>query len=263
MKQKNENKKCVLYARFSPRRNAESCDSCQAQLAILRQRAAVEGYEIIGEFADENISGASDNRPGLLAALEAVKNNRAILMVYSLSRLARSTVRALEIACDIDKWGGGIYTEKEHISTRGKYDRFVFTIFSALAQLEREMVSERTADAMRVYMDQGRKMGGKPPYGYRFIGKRMVPDLYEQRVARRIVELRNMVDKKGRPMPYRKIAKRINYEGYRTRDSRQWFAQQVIRIYKAFKDGPPYRCIGPNKESAGGPEVLTLRRTCR
>ncbi|MCL2329964.1 MAG: recombinase family protein, partial [Phycisphaerae bacterium] len=56
---------------------------------------------------------------------------------------------------------------KENIDTSGAYGRFMYAIFSALAELEREIVSERTSDAMRRHVQNGRPMGGNVPFGWR------------------------------------------------------------------------------------------------
>jgi len=56
----------VLYARFSPRPNAEECDSAKKQLERCRPYSEGRGYTVIAEHKDEDLSGArADNRPGL------------------------------------------------------------------------------------------------------------------------------------------------------------------------------------------------------
>ena len=58
---------CILYARFSPRRNAGECESIDTQLEALRAHATAQGYTVAGEFRDEAMSGAdADLRSQLL-----------------------------------------------------------------------------------------------------------------------------------------------------------------------------------------------------
>jgi hypothetical protein len=63
-------------------------------------QADANGYTLVDVFTDAGISGKrADNRPGLLAALDAVcKARDTALVIYSLSRLARSTMDAIAIA---------------------------------------------------------------------------------------------------------------------------------------------------------------------
>ena len=52
--------------------------------------------------------------------------------------------------------------------------RAFFQIIAVIAELERELIRERTSEAMRHHMANGRKMGGTPPFGWQFEGDRMI-----------------------------------------------------------------------------------------
>ncbi|WP_338422134.1 recombinase family protein [Novosphingobium decolorationis] len=92
--------KTVLYARYSTGlQNPRSTDD---QLQDLRNRCAREGWEVIGEFKDEAISGAAgikaDVRPGFAAMLEVVEAGQADqILTEATDRLARHQRDALEI----------------------------------------------------------------------------------------------------------------------------------------------------------------------
>ena len=67
----------VVYARHSPRPSPEECDSVEKQIERCRAYCAKQGYTVVREFSDKNMSGGrADNRPGLQAAIrETIKHN--------------------------------------------------------------------------------------------------------------------------------------------------------------------------------------------
>jgi DNA invertase Pin-like site-specific DNA recombinase len=129
----------VLYARFSPRPNAEECDSVEKQLERCRAYSLGHGYTVVAEHHDKDVSGErADNRPGLQKAITAACDRKAVLCVFSLSRLARCTKDAIDLAERLSAAGADLAVIQENVNTRSPMGRFIFTLFSALAQLERE-----------------------------------------------------------------------------------------------------------------------------
>ena len=95
--------RAIGYIRVSTTRQAEEGVSIDAQTARIRAWCDANGYSLADVFTDAGISGKrQDNRPGLRKALDAACKQRAALVVYSLSRLARSTRDAIEIASRVD-----------------------------------------------------------------------------------------------------------------------------------------------------------------
>lgn len=156
----------VSYYRFSPRRQAAECVSIETQAARIHPYCQAQGWQLAVECEDREASGGSmDGRPGLEQALAEACQRKAVLVVYSLSRLARSTKDALEIADRLNAAGAHLASLHEHIDTTSAMGRFAFTLFAALAQLEREQIAERTSDAMLRRQSDGESMGGNPPAG--------------------------------------------------------------------------------------------------
>ena len=82
----------VGYVRVSTELQAQEGISLEAQQARIRAWCEGNGYTLAGIHIDAGLSGSrSDNRPGLQAALSEACRTKAALVVYSLSRLARST----------------------------------------------------------------------------------------------------------------------------------------------------------------------------
>jgi len=203
----------VLYARFSPRPNPEECDSVEKQLERCRAYCEGHGYTVVAQHHDKDVSGErADNRPGLQKAIAAACDRQAVLCVYSLSRLARCTKDAIDLAERLSAAGADLAVIQENVNTRSPMGRFIFTLFSALAQLEREQIAERTSTAMLRHQAKGRRMTrpDRCPYGWRPDASdpaRLVEDSEEQATIRRIREER----RHGRGL--REIARRLDLSG--------------------------------------------------
>src|SRR5215469_11347982 len=159
----------VLYGRFSPRPSPEECDSVEKQLERCRAYAKGHGYTVVAEHHDKDLSGGrADNRPGLQKAIAAACRMQAVLVVYSLSRLARNTKDAIDLAERLNAAGADLAVIEQSVNTRNSMGRFIFTLFSALAQLEREQIAERTSAAMLHHQAKGRRMTrpDRCPYGW-------------------------------------------------------------------------------------------------
>lgn len=182
----------VLYARFSPRPTPDECDSVEKQLERCRAYCTGHGYEVVSEFHDKDLSGGrADNRPGLQKAIGAACKKQAVLVVYSLSRLARCTKDAIDLAERLNGAGADLAVIQENVNTRSPMGRFIFTLFSALAQLEREQIAERTSSAMLRHQAKGRRMtrADRCPYGWRIDPvdpTRLIEDGEEQGIIKRI-----------------------------------------------------------------------------
>ena len=109
----------------------------------------------------EKASGASRDRPELLAALDYARKGDT-LVVWKLDRLARSTRQLIETVEDLQTRGIGFrcVTQSE-IDTTTAGGRLVFTIFGAIAEFEREIIRERTRAGLEAAHARGRK-GGRP-----------------------------------------------------------------------------------------------------
>jgi site-specific DNA recombinase len=186
----------VLYARFSPRPGAETCESVEKQIERCRAYCHGHSYEVVSAFHDKDLSGGRmDNRPGLQKAISAACRQKAVLCVYSLSRLARCTRDAIELAERLNTAGADLAVIQENVNTRSPMGRFIFTLFSALAQLEREQIAERTSSAMLKHQTNGRRMtrADRCPYGWCADPAdpgRLVEDVGEQAAIARILKAR-------------------------------------------------------------------------
>ena len=138
------NQRAIGYVRVSTAGQAADGVSMDAQKGRIRAWCDANGYALTDTFTDAGISGKrADNRPGLRRALDAACKCRAALVVYSLSRLARSTRDAIEIAERLDKAGADLVSLTERIDTTTAAGKMVFRMLAVLAEFERDLVSEQ------------------------------------------------------------------------------------------------------------------------
>jgi DNA invertase Pin-like site-specific DNA recombinase len=91
----------------------------------------------------DRISGPKALRPGLSLALEVARTGD-VLVVWRLDRLGRSLKDLIETMETLDKRGIGLSSLQESITTTNNSGRLIFHLFGALAEFERNLISERT-----------------------------------------------------------------------------------------------------------------------
>jgi DNA invertase Pin-like site-specific DNA recombinase len=114
-----------------------------------------------GRVFVERASGAQRDRPELKAALDYMRAGDT-LVVWKLDRLARSLRQLIETVEELEGRGVGFRSLTEAIDTTTSGGRLVFQIFGALAELERQVIRERTRAGLEAARARGRK-GGRPP----------------------------------------------------------------------------------------------------
>ncbi len=118
-----------------------------------------------GRIFEEKVSTRSSARPGLAAALDYLRpDNGDVLAVWKLDRLGRSVKGVLTIADDLHGRGIGVRILTGKLS--GTYNptgegKFFFTMMAAFAELERDILHERTLAGLAAARAQGRT-GGRP-----------------------------------------------------------------------------------------------------
>ena len=109
-------------------------------------------------FADEGGSGAVKTRSGLDAALAAIGDGDT-LIVWKLDRLGRSLSFLIELIGELGRKGAGFIALQDGIDTTTSGGKLVFHIMGALAEFERNLVSERTTAGMAAARRRGKHLG--------------------------------------------------------------------------------------------------------
>lgn len=210
--------KAVAYLRVSTASQAEEGVSLEAQEARIRAWALAMDAQIVGVYRDMGISGSrADNRPGLQAAIEQACKVKAALVVYSLSRLCRSTRDAINIAERLDKSGADLVSLSEKIDTTSASGRMIFRMLAVLAEFERDQIAERTRAALAHKRAKG-EVTGAIPFGFEVAedGTRIRPVRSEQVTLQLIQRLLA----EGRSQ--RQVVSDLNQQGLLTKQGKAW-----------------------------------------
>jgi site-specific DNA recombinase len=216
------------YLRVSTEEQVRQGVSLDAQEAKIRAYALAKDLELVDVVRDEGLSGKDlAGRPGmqrLIAACEA--GDVGSVIVVKLDRLSRRTRDLLYLVEDVfQAHDVALHSLHETVDTSSASGRFFLRIMGALAEMERELIGERTAAALAHKKARGERLG-TTPYGFRTPGHRlaMEPVAEEQAIVQRILELR----RRGRS--YGAIAADLNSEGVGTKRRRRWHASTVAGV---------------------------------
>jgi len=108
----------------------------------------------------EKITGTKKERPEFNELLKRLRIDDT-LVVWKLDRVGRSTKHLVELITDFNQRGINFVSLNENIDTTTAVGKLIFSIFSALAQFERDIISERTIAGLQSARARGRK-GGRP-----------------------------------------------------------------------------------------------------
>ena len=179
-------KQAIGYVRVSTEKQASEGVSLEAQKAKIAAWCVTNGYELVNVFVDAGISGKRmDKRPGLQDAMKSLKKGMA-LVSYSLSRLARSTKDALSIGETVAKRKADMVSLTEQIDTTTAAGKMMFQMLSVLAEFERNLVAERTTNALQHKKRTGQNYTNQTPYGFEAIEGRLVEVKQEAEVVAEI-----------------------------------------------------------------------------
>lgn len=218
--------KAVAYIRCSTIGQVEDGVSLDMQRAKVESWAQLNDAELLEVAADEGVSAKTMNRPGLQRAVELAKQHRAVLVVYSLSRLSRSTRDTLHLVAELERAGCELVSLSEKIDTSSAGGRMVFRMMSVLAEFEREQLAERTRAAMQHMKAEG-KVVGSIPHGFERDGDMLVLNVAEQRVIELVQQLRD----KG--MSLRAISDELAARGAFNRQGRPFNPKSVRSMLAA------------------------------
>ena len=124
------------------------------------QREAIERANCELIFEDK-MTGTKAKRPGLNRLLKKLKPGDTVV-VWKLDRLGRSLINLADLLQTFKQKNIKVLSLTEGINTDTSMGRFTFHIMSALAEMEREIIIERTRAGLAVARKKGR-IGGRPP----------------------------------------------------------------------------------------------------
>ncbi len=152
-----KNKRVAIYARVSTLDQKP-----QMQLRELRAYAKQRRLTLVYEFVD-HASGAKDQRPELDQLWRHVRSRKVdIVLVWKFDRFARSTKQLVIALEEFNHLGVDFISLTEQIDTSAPMGKALFTIISALAELERSDISDRVRSGLANAKAQGKRLGQRP-----------------------------------------------------------------------------------------------------
>ena len=184
-------KRVVLYIRVSTDEQIKGF-SIQEQKSRLIAYCKAKGWVIVKIFVDPGMSGATLERPGITTMVEYIEKKKCdVVLVYKLDRLSRSQKDTLYLLEDVFiPHGVDFVSVQESFDTSTDMGRFMLSILSAFAQLERSTIAERTMMGRAGRAKKGLfHGGGTDPIGYNYIDGELVIDKKEADQVRMVFEM--------------------------------------------------------------------------
>lgn len=206
----------LLYARVSTQLQVNDGVSLDVQERQLQQAAELAGFTNIELVREEGRSGKSiSGRPALTETLKRLDAGEAqALFVTRIDRLARSTQDFLSIVDRANKNGWRLVMLDLNLDTSSYQGRFVVTIMSALAEMERGIIAERQRDVHKDRRARG------IVWGVDMGPKNKTPEDVKQRV----------LSERASGASFKTIADGLNRDGIPTQNQRKWYPTTVKNL---------------------------------
>lgn len=184
--------KAIAYCRVSTVGQGEDGISLDLQQTRIAAWCVANDYEQEGVFVETMSGGKASNRPELQKAIALACKSKGVLVVYSLSRLARSVKDTLAIAEQLERASCNLASITERIDTVSALGKMVFRLLSTLNEFEKDQLSERTFTAMAHLRSSGKRISSRLPLGWDLSpdGETLVPNPAEQQTVATICALR-------------------------------------------------------------------------
>ncbi|GFR06948.1 site-specific recombinase [Trichonephila clavata] len=207
--------RCAIYTRKSNEDGLEQkFNSLDAQrVACEKYIKSKEGWVALAKrYDDGGFSGKNLERPAIKELFEDVKAGEVdCVVVYTLDRLSRETKDSIEVTSFFRRHRVNFIAVTQIFDNNTPMGKFVQTVLSGAAQLEREMIVERVKNKIATSKEQGLWMGGTLPLGYDVKDKELIINEKEAKTVKHIferyMELRSMAE----------LARELNREGHRTK----------------------------------------------
>lgn len=150
--------RAATYLRVSRSDQRSSLQDDETRELITRR-----GWQHVETFTDEGLSGASDTRPGLHAMLQAARQRRFdVLVVYRGDRVYRSLADFVRVLQELEAHGVAYISVTEPFDTAtaaSPYAKALRALLAVFAELERDILRERTRSGLEAAKRRGRQLG--------------------------------------------------------------------------------------------------------
>lgn len=217
--------KALGYVRVSTDEQAREGISLDNQKAKIESYCTLHDLELVGIVEDAGKSGKDLNREGIQQLMELVKKHRThAIVVYKLDRLSRRVIDTLTLIELFQKHSVAFHSLTESIDTSSALGKFFLNVMASLAQMERDLISERTKDALQHKISKNER-AGQIPYGWILSsdGKTLMPVSEQQETISLIKDLHSQ------GCSYRSICRELEKNGYEPVGAK-WHHQSIKNI---------------------------------
>lgn len=206
----------IAYYRVSTAKQGASGLGLQAQKALVARFVADRRAKLVGEY-EEVVSGQSDGRLGLSAALKACERHNAALVIAKLDRLSR---RVSFVARILDS------NVRFVVADMPQADRMTLQMMAVVAERERALISERTKAALHAAKLRGRRLGNPGIH----LCRQAAADARSARADQFARELHRVVQAIYKDSTYAKAADDLNRLGVSTLNGGKWHPTTVRNL---------------------------------
>jgi site-specific DNA recombinase len=204
-------KKTIGYTRVSTAEQATDGVSLDMQARKIASYCDVKDWTVDEVISDEGESAKNLNRPGVAQLIDMVEAGEvATVLVYKLDRLTRSVADLDRLVKLFDRKGVALVSLQESLDATTATGRLMMNLLASVSQWEREVIGERTKDAMQELKAAGRTYS-RP--------------VYEDRDT-----IRYLKDEYSSGRSYRELAAELNSRGIQTARGGTWVASTVRNL---------------------------------
>lgn len=221
----------AVYLRCSTDEQAESGLGLEAQESRCRALAEAKGWTIGEVYTDAGVSGTVDPkaRPAASRLLLAVEAGAySAVLVLKLDRLSRKAEAIHVTLRELQEAGAGLVSVCEPVDTSTAMGKAFIGIAAVFAQLERDMIAERTRLALGAKKARGERVGAVR-YGFKLgpDGVKLEADEREQEIIRTVRSLREQ------GWTFARIGEELTRLEMLPRDGGSWHPMSLSRMAEA------------------------------
>jgi len=219
--------RAIGYVRVSTEDQAQTGVSLDAQEEKIRAYCIAKGWELIAVVRDPGHSAKDLNRPGIQSILTGCRKREFdVVVILKLDRLTRSVKDLGYLVEDVFKKHGVAFSSiQDNFDTCTANGRMVMNILATIAQWERDIISERTREAMQ-FMKNSLRLVGAVPFGFDLVEGELAPNPDEMGVVKDVAEM-----KQG-GLSYQKIAAYLNKRHVPSKNGSKWYPKTVMGVLR-------------------------------
>ncbi|EOR24991.1 resolvase domain-containing protein [Niallia nealsonii AAU1] len=217
-------KRAVDYDRVSTFEQATEGYSIASQSESNKKFIESQNWELVDRYVDDGYSAKNLIRPEMQRLIEDAQAKKFdVVVFYKLDRLVRSVSDLDKLLKIFDANNIAIRSVTEPFDTTTAMGRFLIILVAAIAQWERETISERVSLNILQKTKSGEWKGGTPPYGYKSVNEKLAVNVDEAPIVKKIFQA-------ARTMGFYTIAKNLTNKGVPTRNGGDWHVDTVRGI---------------------------------